>query len=67
MLDIKVHQMDVKAMFLNGFLDEGTQKEQPDGFAVRGKEHLVRANSRRVCMDPNRHREFGIKPSQHSR
>jgi hypothetical protein len=41
LLDFEVHQMDVKTAFLNGFLDEKIYMEQPEGFAVPGKEHLV--------------------------
>ncbi|GMF19070.1 unnamed protein product [Phytophthora lilii] len=33
--------MDVKTAFLNDFLDENIYMMQPEGFAVRGKEHLV--------------------------
>ena len=36
--DRKVHQMDVKSTFLNGFLEEEIFVEQPKGFIVEGKE-----------------------------
>jgi len=32
--DRKVHQMDVKSTFLNGFLEEEISVEQPKGFIV---------------------------------
>ena len=36
--DRKVHQMDVKSTFLNGFLEEKNSVEQPKGLIVEGKE-----------------------------
>jgi len=37
----KIHQMDVKTAFLNGFIQEEVYIEQPQGFEVRGKESHV--------------------------
>ena len=39
--DMKIHQMDVITAFLNGDLNEDIYMEQPEGYAVKGKEHLV--------------------------
>ena len=39
--DLEIHQMDVKTAFLNGDLKEEIYMEQPKGFLVPGKEHLV--------------------------
>jgi hypothetical protein len=37
----KIHQMDVKTDFLNGYLKENVFMSQPKGFVVKGKEHKV--------------------------
>ncbi|KAG8492349.1 hypothetical protein CXB51_009664 [Gossypium anomalum] len=37
----KIHQLDVKSAFLNGFLKEEIYIEQPDGFKVPGEENKV--------------------------
>ena len=39
--DLEIHQMDVKMAFVNGDLKEEIYMEQPQGFTIRGKEHLV--------------------------
>ncbi|KAA3485265.1 pleiotropic drug resistance protein 3-like [Gossypium australe] len=37
----RIHQLDVKSAFLNGFLKEEIYIEQPDGFKVLGEEDKV--------------------------
>ena len=39
--DMMIHQMDVNTAFLNGSLNEEIYMEQPEGYVVSGKEHLV--------------------------
>ncbi|POM64988.1 putative transposable element [Phytophthora palmivora] len=41
LLDLEIHQMDVKTAFLNGFLEEEIYMAQPEGFTTPGQEDLV--------------------------
>jgi Reverse transcriptase (RNA-dependent DNA polymerase) len=40
-LDLELHQMDVKIVFLNGNMEEEIYMEQPASFVVEGQEHKV--------------------------
>ena len=39
--DLKLHQMDVKTTFLNGYLVKDVYMSQPTGFEEVGKEHTM--------------------------
>jgi len=39
--NLKIHQMDVKTVFLNGDLDEEIYMDQPEGFVILGQERKV--------------------------
>ena len=39
--NLKIHQMDVKTMFLNGDLKEEIYTDQPEGFVESGQENKV--------------------------
>ena len=39
--DLELHQMNVKTIFLNEYLEEEVYMDQSEGFSVKGKEHMV--------------------------
>ncbi|KAH9769385.1 hypothetical protein KPL71_011979 [Citrus sinensis] len=40
-LDYEIWQMNVKTTFLNGYLEEDSYMQQPDGFIQKGQEHML--------------------------
>ena len=40
-MNLELEQLDVKTSFLHGELEEEIYMEQPKGFTIKGKEHLV--------------------------
>ena len=40
-MNLKIKQLDVNTVFLHGDLEEEIYMEQPEGFTMKGKEHLV--------------------------
>ncbi|KAL6344420.1 hypothetical protein AAG906_039676 [Vitis piasezkii] len=40
-MNLEIKQLNVKTVFLHGDLDEEIYMEQPKGFTIKGKEHLV--------------------------
>eukprot|EP00253_Pinus_taeda_P016015 PITA_16015 len=49
--DFEVEQMDVKASFLHGDLEDEIYMKQPEGFAVKGKKELVYVKTREGELD----------------
>ena len=40
--DLELHHMDVKTIFLNGDLENNVYMDQPMGFSIEEKKHMVR-------------------------
>ena len=55
----KLHQMDVKIVFLNGEVEEEVYIQQLEGFVVHGKESHV-CKLKKALMDLNKPLGLGI-------
>ena len=67
--DLKLHQIDVTTAFLNGDLKDAVYMKQPEGFVVKGQEHLVCKLKRSIyfpifwelkCCRTNKMETFGL-------
>ena len=52
--NLQLHQIDITTAFLNGTLEEVIYMKQPEGFEVKGKEHIVCKLKKSI---------YGLKPS----
>ncbi|TYK04854.1 reverse transcriptase [Cucumis melo var. makuwa] len=51
----KIFQMDVKSIFLNGYLEEEVYLEQPPGYSVKGQEDKVKQSEEGIFISQERY------------
>ncbi|GKA10209.1 retrovirus-related pol polyprotein from transposon TNT 1-94 [Tanacetum coccineum] len=61
--DFKLFQMDVKSVFINGFIDEEVYVSQPPGSLI-SKNLTAYSNSKRLFMVLKKHPKFGLQIKQ---
>ena len=60
--DLQLHQLDITIAFLNGDPHENVYMRQPEGFEIKGQEHLVcNLSSSVACVVLNSHQDAGMQ------
>ena len=59
-MNLEIEQLNVKIVFLHGDLEEEIYMEQPEGFTIKGKEHLV-CQLKKAYMVSSKHRDSGTR------
>ena len=63
-LDYEIWQIDVQTVFLNDNLEEDIYMQQPEGFIVKGQEHMVCMLQRSIYRLKQASRSWNIRFDQ---